>query len=68
MFTMFATKDADEMDKADEELRETIRKLWPLQSAKKINLLVPLKEGKPFRRGQGHVQERQRSKVCLIAF
>lgn len=34
------------MDKADEELRETIRKLWPLQSAKKINLLVPLKEGR----------------------
>ncbi len=32
------------MDKADEELKETIKKLWPLQSAKKINLLVPPKE------------------------
>lgn len=38
-------QDPDEMDKADEELRETIKKIWPLQAAKKINLLVPPKEG-----------------------
>jgi voltage-dependent calcium channel N type alpha-1B len=42
----FCSLDIDEMDKADEELRETIKKLWPLQSAKKINLLVPPKDGK----------------------
>lgn len=34
-------QDCDEMDKADEELRETISKLWPLQSSKKMDLLVP---------------------------
>lgn len=33
------------MDRADEELRETIKKIWPLQAAKKLNLLVPPKEG-----------------------
>lgn len=32
------------MDKADEELRETVKKLWPLH-AKKIDLFVPPKEG-----------------------
>jgi hypothetical protein len=32
------------MDKADEELRDTIKKLWPLQSVKKLDLLVPRKE------------------------
>lgn len=29
------------MDQADEELRETIRHMWPLQGPKMINLLVP---------------------------
>lgn len=29
------------MDQADEELRETIKKLWPLQAKKHIDLLVP---------------------------
>lgn len=33
------------MEKADIELIETIKKLWPLQAAKKLNLLVPSKEG-----------------------
>jgi hypothetical protein len=33
------------MDKADEELRETLKKMWPLQAAKKLNILVPPKEG-----------------------
>ena len=33
------------MDKADEELKESIKKLWPLLNAKKLNLLVPPKEG-----------------------
>lgn len=32
---------AEEMDKADEELRETIIKLWPLQAKKHLDLLVP---------------------------
>jgi voltage-dependent calcium channel N type alpha-1B len=32
------------MDTADQELRETVRKLWPLQAVKKINLLIPTKE------------------------
>lgn len=33
------------MDQADEELRKTIMKIWPLQSKKMIDLLVPQKEG-----------------------
>lgn len=33
------------MDQADEELRETIMKIWPLQSKKMIDLLVPKKSG-----------------------
>ena len=36
----------NQMDQADEELRQTIRKLWPLVKEDKIKLLVPLKEGK----------------------
>ena len=35
----------DEMDKKDEELRETIRKLWPIQAKKMLTLLVPPNEG-----------------------
>jgi hypothetical protein len=41
------------MDRADEELRMTIKKIWPLQVAKKLHLLVPLKEelhGTPAKR------------------
>lgn len=33
------------MDRADEELRETIKKIWPIQSAKKLDIFVPPKEG-----------------------
>ena len=33
------------MNKADEELRETIKKLWPFQSKKMLNLLVAPAEG-----------------------
>ena len=40
------TDDIEEMDQADEELRQTIKKLWPLVKDDKINLLVPQKEGK----------------------
>ena len=36
---------AEEMDKKDEELRETIRKLWPIQAKKMLGLLVPPNEG-----------------------
>lgn len=32
------------MDIADEELRETIRMIWPLQARKMMDLLVPKKE------------------------
>lgn len=32
---------ADEMDQADEELRETITHIWPLQAKKMLDLLVP---------------------------
>lgn len=32
------------MDKADEELRETVKKLWPFQSMEKINLAIPPRE------------------------
>ena len=41
------------MDRADEELRMTIKKIWPLQVAKKLHLLVPPKEdlhGTPAKR------------------
>lgn len=37
---------AEEMNKADEELRETIKKLWPFQSKKMLNLLVAPAEGR----------------------
>lgn len=37
---------ADEMDQKDEELRETIRKLWPIQAKKQLSLLVPPITGK----------------------
>lgn len=36
---------ADEMDQADEELRETIRNIWPLQAKKMLNLLIPRNDG-----------------------
>lgn len=29
------------MDQADDELRETIKMIWPLQADKMVNLLVP---------------------------
>lgn len=32
---------AEEMDQADEELRETIRHIWPLQARKILELLIP---------------------------
>jgi hypothetical protein len=32
------------MDRADEELKETVKHLWPLQSVKKLDLVVPPKE------------------------
>ena len=34
------------MDRKDEELRETIRKLWPITGKKNIIYLVPPNEGK----------------------
>lgn len=32
---------ADEMDQADEELRETIQMIWPFQAKKMLDLLIP---------------------------
>jgi len=37
-------RSADEMDQADDELRETIRNIWPLQAKKMLDLLIPRKE------------------------
>lgn len=40
--TLFSpTSVAEEMDQADEELRETIRHIWPLQARKILDLLIP---------------------------
>jgi hypothetical protein len=36
---------ADEMDQADDELRGTIRNIWPLQAKKMLDLLIPRNEG-----------------------
>uniref|UniRef100_A0A8D9A9K3 Voltage-dependent L-type calcium channel subunit alpha n=1 Tax=Cacopsylla melanoneura TaxID=428564 RepID=A0A8D9A9K3_9HEMI len=38
---------ADEMDQADEELRDTIRLIWPIESKKMLNLLLPNKSELP---------------------
>lgn len=32
---------AEEMDQADDELRETIRMIWPFQAKKMLDLLIP---------------------------
>lgn len=40
-FIFFDKTTADEMDVADDELRETIRMIWPLQADKMVDLLVP---------------------------
>ncbi|XP_041974494.1 voltage-dependent calcium channel type A subunit alpha-1 isoform X5 [Aricia agestis] len=37
-------RSAGEMDQADEELRETITHIWPLQAKKMLDLLVPRKD------------------------
>ncbi|CAH0722289.1 unnamed protein product, partial [Brenthis ino] len=37
-------RSAEEMDQADEELRETITNIWPLQAKKMLDLLVPRKD------------------------
>lgn len=45
---MLSMQDATEsdMDRADDELRETVKKLWPFQSINKIDLAIPPKDGK----------------------
>lgn len=48
LFSFFSFFTAEEMNKADEELRETIKKLWPFQSKKMLNLLVAPAEGEPI--------------------
>lgn len=37
---------AEEMDQADSELRHTIKKIWPIQAKKNLNLIVPPDDGK----------------------
>lgn len=37
---------ADEMNQANEELRDTVRSIWPLQAKKMLDLLIPRNEGK----------------------
>lgn len=37
---------ADEMNQANDELRDTIRSIWPLQAKKMLDLLIPRNEGK----------------------
>lgn len=37
---------ADEMNQANEELRDTIKSIWPLQAKKMLDLLIPRNEGK----------------------
>lgn len=34
------------MDRADNELRDTVRAIWPLQAKKMLDLLIPRKDGK----------------------
>lgn len=38
---LFICETAEEMDQADDELRETIRHIWPLQAKKILDLLIP---------------------------
>lgn len=38
----------DEMDKHDAALRESIKKLWPIQGPKMNSVLVPPKDGKYY--------------------
>lgn len=33
------------MDQADEELRETVQNIWPLQAKKMLDLLIPRNDG-----------------------
>lgn len=37
---------AEEQDQADMELRHTIKKIWPIQAKKNLNLIVPPDDGK----------------------
>lgn len=37
---------AEEMDQADFELRGTIKKIWPIQAKKNLDLIVPPDDGK----------------------
>ena len=41
----FLPLDIEQMDQCDEELRQTIRRMWPMQARKMLNLLVPPDEG-----------------------
>ena len=36
---------AEEMDRNDEALRDTVKKLWPIQSKKMHALMIPPNEG-----------------------
>jgi len=42
---LLLTATAEEMDKHDDGLRETIRKLWPIQGKKLFSIMVPPNDG-----------------------
>lgn len=44
IYVFFTLTTAEEMDVADDELRDTIRMIWPLQADKMTDLLVPRRE------------------------
>lgn len=44
LFNFIDFSTAEEMDVADDELRDTIRMIWPLQADKMVDLLVPRRE------------------------
>lgn len=50
---------AEEMDQADSELRTTIKKIWPIQAKKNLNLIVPPDEGKCTNEDSGNDGKRR---------
>lgn len=51
---------AEEMDQADLELRATIKKIWPIQAKKNIDLIVPPDNGK--------YKEARLVQICLFIY
>ncbi|CAK5119040.1 unnamed protein product [Meloidogyne enterolobii] len=56
LFALIRESLIEEMDEADEELRQTLRKIWPLKSKKNmIDLVVPPNGGKCFHKSLSHL-------------